>query len=56
MIASGLPKFMKIVCWNFFKFTLRRLLVYFLIYKIVLGHMSGHIAFVTHQIVLYRVM
>ena len=40
MIASGLPKFMAIVCGIIFNFTLRRLLIYFLIYKIVLGLMS----------------
>ena len=40
MIASGLPKYMKIVCGIILNFTLRRLLIYFLIYKIVLGLMS----------------
>ena len=49
MIASGLPIFIKIVCGIICNFTLRRLLIYFLIYKIVLG-LVRHRAFATLQI------
>ena len=55
MIASGLPKFMKIVCWNFFlNFTLRRLLIY-LFQNSIRAHV-WYIAFATLQIELYRVV
>ena len=56
MIASGLPTFKKIVCWNYFlNFTLRRLLI-FLIFKLVLGAHVRHRAFATLQNELYRVV
>ena len=54
MIASGLPKFMKIVCWIFFNFTLRRFFIY-LFQNSIRAHV-WYIAFATLQIELYRVV
>ena len=58
MIASGLPKFMKIVCWInfFFKFSLRRLLIYVFNFQNSIRAHVGHRALATVQIDLYRVV
>ena len=56
MIASGLPKFMKIVCWNKKKISLRRLLIYIFNFQNSIRAHVGHIAFATVQIDLYRVV
>ena len=57
MIASGLPNFIRIVCWKFFLISLlRRHVMYFLIIKQVFGPMSRQRAFATLQIELYRVV
>ena len=40
MIGSGIPKFMKFVFWNSFKFHFKTSFDIFLFFKIVLGPMS----------------
>ena len=56
MIASGLPKFMKIVCGIIFNFTLRRLLIYIYFFQNSIRAHVQHRAFATLQIELYRVV
>ena len=56
MIASGLPNFMKIVCWNFLNFTLKTSFdIFFNFQNSIRAHVR-HRAFETLQIELYRVV
>ena len=56
MITRGLPNFMKIVCWNFFNFTLKTSYANFLNFLNSIRAHVRHIAFATLQIELYRVV
>ena len=57
MIASGLPNFIKIVCWNLFNFTFKMSFdIYFLYFQNSIRAHVGHRAFATLQIELYRVV
>ena len=56
MIASGLPTFKKIVCWNFLNFTLKTSYDDFKTLKNNIRAHVRHRAFATLQIELYRVV
>ena len=57
MIASGLPNFINIVCWNFFNFTFKMSFdIYFFNFQNSIRAHVGHRAFATLQIELYRVV
>ena len=56
MITRGLPNFMKIVCWNFFNFTLKTPYDNFKNFQNSIRDHVRHIAFATLQIELYRVV
>ena len=57
MIASGLPNFIRIVCWNFFNFTFKMSFdIYFLNFRNSISAHVRHRVFATLQIELYRVV
>ena len=56
MIASGLPNFIRIVCWKFLNFTFKMSFdIYFLFQNSMRAHV-WRIAFATLRIELYRVV
>ena len=57
MIASGLPNFIRIICWNLFNFTFKMSFdIYFLnVLNSIRAHVR-HRIFATLQIELYRVV
>ena len=56
MIESGIPKFMKFVFWNSFKFHFKMSFDIFFKFQNTIGSHVRHIAFATLQIELYRVV
>ena len=56
MIASGLPNFIRIVCWELFYFTFKTYHEFFLNFQNSIRAYVGHTAFATLQIELYRVV
>ena len=56
MIGSGLPKFMKFVYWNSFKFHFKMSFDIFFNFQNSIRALVQHIAFATLHIELYRIV
>ena len=56
MIVSGLPNFIRIVCWIFFNLLLRRIMMTNFNFQISMRTHVWHTAFTTLRIELYRVV